>query len=192
LVDKPHGVGGPQHHIERDGLMRVATETPHFKIQVAGALRYVVNLGGRSSPLNQPINSPVVRGSGRSHSSHRNERGTLPPGTNLTRISKPHFGHLMALSVWPIAETMELRKRAVHAKDQLSGGKILLFQRPISEVTMADTLDVIIRIQAEIIEARRLAAQTPHPDLAKVLLSVADEIEQCAREVDRNEWPVSG
>jgi hypothetical protein len=26
---------GPPHHIERNGLMRVAAETPHFKVQLA-------------------------------------------------------------------------------------------------------------------------------------------------------------
>jgi hypothetical protein len=55
--------------------------------------------GGRSSLLSQPAASPVMRGSGRSHCSHRKERGPLPPGANARRISEPHCGHLMALGV---------------------------------------------------------------------------------------------
>jgi hypothetical protein len=55
--------------------------------------------GGCNSPLSQPIASLVPRGSGRSHCSHRRERGPLPPGANARRISEPHCGHLIALGV---------------------------------------------------------------------------------------------
>jgi hypothetical protein len=50
---------------------------------------------------------------------------------------------------------------------------------------MADTLDILTRIQAEIIEARCLAAETIDTKLADVLLCIANEIERRAREVDR-------
>jgi hypothetical protein len=59
--------------------------------------------------------------------------------------------------------------------------------KPLEEVMADDYLDVLIRIQAELIEARRLAAETADARLAKFLLSVADQIEQRAREVDRSE-----
>ena len=58
--------------------------------------------GGCNSPLSQPIASLVPRGSGRSHRSHRKERGPLPPGANASLISEPHCGHLMALGVCSI------------------------------------------------------------------------------------------
>jgi hypothetical protein len=48
--------------------------------------------GGFSSLRSQPAASSVVIGSGRSHCSHRSERGPLPPGDKASFIGEPHFG----------------------------------------------------------------------------------------------------
>lgn len=72
--------------------------------------------GGRSSPLSQPIASPALSGSGRSHCSHRNERGPLPPGANASRISEPHSGHRMALGVCSMRRFLITEKRVSSPK----------------------------------------------------------------------------
>jgi hypothetical protein len=68
--------------------------------------------------LSQPIASLVPRGSGRSHCSHRRERGPLPPGANARRISEPHCRHLMALGVCSMGRNFNFRnqKASVEAR----------------------------------------------------------------------------
>jgi hypothetical protein len=79
---------------------------------------------------------------------------------------------------WGVCSTGE-----VHSKDACLGIKSFCFDQ---KVTMADTLDILTRIQAKIIEARRLAAETVETKLADILLCIANEIERRAREVDRD------
>jgi hypothetical protein len=50
---------------------------------------------------------------------------------------------------------------------------------------MAESLEVLIRIQGQIAQCRRLAAETSNPKTAKRLFRLADDIEWRAREVDR-------
>jgi hypothetical protein len=86
-----------------------------------------VYFGGRSSPISQPITSSALRGSSRSHCSHRSERGPLSPGANARRISEPHCGHLMALGVCSMAAIiLNTRKRGVHAKNQRPWDRVFL------------------------------------------------------------------
>jgi bacterioferritin-associated ferredoxin len=49
---------------------------------------------------------------------------------------------------------------------------------------MAENLDVLIGIQEQIAQCRRLAAEIFDPETAKRLRMLADEMEQRAREVD--------
>ena len=79
------------------GLMRNAAHP-------AGDPGIKVYFGGRSSPLSQPITSSALRGSSRSHCSHRSERSPLSPADNARCISEPHCGHLMALGLCSMVE----------------------------------------------------------------------------------------
>jgi hypothetical protein len=50
---------------------------------------------------------------------------------------------------------------------------------------MAENIELLIQIQDQIIKCRRLAASIDDPKTARLLYDLADEIEQRAREVDR-------
>jgi hypothetical protein len=50
---------------------------------------------------------------------------------------------------------------------------------------MAENIELLIQIQDQIIKCRRLAALIDDPKTARLLYDLADEIEQRAREVDR-------
>jgi hypothetical protein len=65
-----------------------------------------------------------LNGSGRSHCSHRNERGPLPPGADASVINEPHFRHLMALSVRSMVEIFEHSTLNVYAKKTAVSDKI--------------------------------------------------------------------
>jgi hypothetical protein len=49
---------------------------------------------------------------------------------------------------------------------------------------MAENIALLIGIQEQIIKCRRLAAEISHPETARRLYELADEIESRAREVD--------
>ena len=49
---------------------------------------------------------------------------------------------------------------------------------------MAENLELIISIQGQVIECRKLAATIAHPEMARRLYELADEVERRAREVD--------
>jgi hypothetical protein len=49
---------------------------------------------------------------------------------------------------------------------------------------MDDTVELLTKIQEQIIKCRRLAAEMPHSELALLLYRLADEVEADAREAD--------
>ena len=55
----------------------------------------------------------------------------------------------------------------------------------MSESMADDPVEALAGVQAEIIKARRLAAATTDPALRRQLLLLANEIEERARELDR-------
>ena len=77
--------------------------------------------GGRSSPLSQPITSSALRGSSRSHCSHRSERGTPPPGANEDASANLTPGILRLWVSAPQREVLSTGTRRVHAKHQRPG-----------------------------------------------------------------------
>jgi hypothetical protein len=50
---------------------------------------------------------------------------------------------------------------------------------------MANTIELLIQIQEQIIIARKFAAETDDAELARRLYEMADTVERRAREVDR-------
>ena len=52
---------------------------------------------------------------------------------------------------------------------------------------MAENIELLIQIQEQIIQCRRLAASIYDPKTARLLYEMADEIEQRAREADRDD-----
>ena len=50
---------------------------------------------------------------------------------------------------------------------------------------MVENIELLIQIQGQIIQCRRLAAEIGDPETARRLNKLADEIEKRAREVDR-------
>jgi hypothetical protein len=50
---------------------------------------------------------------------------------------------------------------------------------------MAENIELLIQIQEQIIQCRRLAASVHDPKTARLLYDLANEIEQRAREADR-------
>jgi hypothetical protein len=50
---------------------------------------------------------------------------------------------------------------------------------------MAENLELLIGIQDQVIKCRRLAAEIGGPETSRRLHQLADEVEQRAREVDR-------
>lgn len=51
---------------------------------------------------------------------------------------------------------------------------------------MAESLGVLIGIQGQIAQCRRLVSEISDPETVKRLLKLADELEQRSREVDLN------
>jgi hypothetical protein len=49
---------------------------------------------------------------------------------------------------------------------------------------MPNALNALIRLQAEIVHCRRVAAEMPFETAAKILFQAADEAEARAREID--------
>jgi hypothetical protein len=50
---------------------------------------------------------------------------------------------------------------------------------------MGENIELLIRIQEQVIKCRRLAAEISDPETARRLNELADEIDKRAREVDR-------
>jgi hypothetical protein len=50
---------------------------------------------------------------------------------------------------------------------------------------MGENLELLIGIQDQVIQCRRFAAEVRDPEAARILYTLADDIEQRAREVDR-------
>ena len=53
---------------------------------------------------------------------------------------------------------------------------------------MGENIELLIGIQEQVIKCRRLAAALFDPETARRLCKFADEIEWCAREVDRENF----
>jgi hypothetical protein len=49
---------------------------------------------------------------------------------------------------------------------------------------MDDDLELLIRVQEQVIRCRKLAAAIPDPETSQMLRTLADAIEQRAREID--------